>query len=359
MSDQFTKYIRDIGLEPIELDLNKEKPDTLSFQLASFVANVRRLAETIKAKNTRNEPLQIHVGVTTELDGNAFACASDNHQYIGITFGHYLSSAYFSLQSFFMTKAFNDIGTPPDNHASTLELCPETKFWENEGVTTLNEFRNIETYDPLRIGGALFLTYVMTMLAFHHEFFHVFLGHCPILKKLGLRGRILEVGNADVSDFQGRVSRSFEAVADQDAIISLINMILADGDLLTGTGKFVKISIPDKLRLLLVGAGLLTASWFSWQKNNGLKSTSHPDPGARFLHFYCTTQETLRLLGREEVFTEASGKAIDDLARIALRCPDLAWAMTSIGKGPSRRQSIEPVPPDIMELLEKEGFVIA
>ena len=137
----------------IELDLNREKPDTLSFQLASFVANVRKLAETIKAKNTRNEPLQLHVGVTTELDGNAFACASDNHQYIGITFGHYLSSAYFSLQSFFMTKAFNDIGTPPDNHASTLELCPETKFWESEGVTTINEFRNIETHDSLKNRG--------------------------------------------------------------------------------------------------------------------------------------------------------------------------------------------------------------
>src|SRR5208337_3068762 len=111
-----------------------------------------------------------------ELDGNAFASVRDMHHYIGITFGHFLSSTYFSLQSFFMTRAFEDMGVPPDNHDSKLELCPRSGFWEASGIDAINELLQIETDNQVRIAGALFLNYAMTMIALHHEYFHVILG---------------------------------------------------------------------------------------------------------------------------------------------------------------------------------------
>jgi len=112
----------------------------------------------------------------------------------------------------------------------------------------------------------------------------------------------------------------------------------------------------DRIRLTLVAAGLLTTSWFAWQKRVGLKAISHPAPGARFLHFYCTAQEALSDLGRGELFKEAASKALDDLASISVRCPDLSSAMASIANGQRRSQSIESIPEHVMVALEIEAF---
>lgn len=354
MSEHFASYLRRMGLEAVSFDFDKEKPDTLSFELASFVEQVSRFTQ-IKAVNSRQEPLALHVGVTGELNSNAFADVFDNHHYIGITLGHFLSSSYFSIQAFFMTKAFQDIGTAPENANYQLELCPEHSFWDLKGASTIEEFGTVKSADRARIFGAYFLTYAMTMLTFHHEFFHIYLGHCPIMNRLGLRGRLLEVGTADLPDGPDRISRSLETVADQSSIILLIKMILADHDLPT-IGKVTDLSITDRLRLMLVGAGLQTTSWFAWQKRANLKASSHPDPGARLTHFYCTTKDTLEALGQGNLFLEAASKAMEDLAMIAFRCDDLKSTMFSIANGPPRSQSIEKIPPDIMEMLEEECF---
>ncbi|MFY9639542.1 MAG: hypothetical protein WCD20_04820 [Rhodomicrobium sp.] len=359
MSDQFAQYVREIGLVPLEFDIDREKPNTLSFQLASYVGFMQQVAATVKAQNKRNEPLRMHVGVTGELNGNAFASSHHKQHYIGITFGHFLSSTYFSLQSFFMTRAFEDMGNPPGNHASRLELCPRSGFWEASGADEVNAFFQIQTDDKVRVAGALFLNYAMTMIALHHEYYHVLLGHCAVLHKLGLHDRLLEVGENSLPPERREVRRAFEAEADQNAIILLIQMILKEGDLLTGTRKFNLVSVPDKLRLMLVAAGLLTTSWFSWQSKTGYKAPSHPNPGARFLHFYVTTKEALEALGQGHLFKEVAEKAITDIAQISVRCSDLTHAMMAIAKGPSRTLEIVPVPEDIRPLLEEEAFTSA
>jgi hypothetical protein len=203
--------------------------------------------------------LNLHAGVTMELDGNAFAMTADGNNYVGITFGHFLASVYFSIEAFFRTNSFLDIGSAPDHHPSRLELWPDNRFWDSEGVPVINGFSNIQTNDKARVGACYFLTYAITMLAYFHEYYHVLLGHCPVMNKLGLRGRILEVGGGDVSDEVGKISRALETLADRNAIVMLIKLILGDADLPTEGGA-TRLDTSNRLRLLLVGAGLLTAS---------------------------------------------------------------------------------------------------
>ena len=191
--DHFAQFLNQFDIKTMPLDMDREKPDTLSFKLASFVEHVRKFA-TAGALNGRGEPMQLHAGVTIELDGNAFAIAEDGRHYIGITFGHFLSSSYFSIESFFRTNSFLDIGTAPKNDPSKFELCPEEGFWDEHGESTLTGFSTIQAHDRARVGACYFLNYAITMLAFFHEYFHIVLGHCPVMGKLGLQGRIFEIG---------------------------------------------------------------------------------------------------------------------------------------------------------------------
>lgn len=353
--DQFRPYAEKCFGGCVDFNFEQEKPDTLSFMLASFVLQIRKLAH-IELKTPHGRALRLNVGVTPDLHGNAYADEYKEQHYISMTFGHFLSNFYFATEAFFRTDCFADIGPVVAHEPSEIDLCPEPEFWNQRGLAFIEAAARIETGNKQRIWGAYFLTYAMTMIAYYHEYYHVIYGHCAVKNTYGLGPRLQETGYAKGSDAANQILRSFEATADQSAIFMLIKSIIRDADLPT-SGNVVCIRREDRIRLALVAAGLLSVSWFVWQKRSGFNIQTHPEPGARFIHFFVSAKQILSDCGCGELFKSSAQQAMDDLARISLRCPDLARAMSTIATGKPRSDTIKPIPFDVLKLLEEHQFL--
>lgn len=353
--DRFRAYAERCFGGCVEFNFDQEKPDTLSFMLASFVLQIRKLAQ-IELKTPQGRALRLNVGVTAELHGNAYADEYREQHYISMTFGHFLSNFYFAAETFFRTDCFGDIGPVVAHETSDIDLCPEPEFWGQSGVAFIEATARIETGGKQRIWGSYFLTYAMTMIAYYHEYFHVVSGHCSVKNNFGLGPRLQETGYTTGSDTTNEILRSFEATADQSAIFMLINSIVRDADLPT-SGNVVRFERRDRIRLALVASGLLSVSWFVWQKRSGLNIQTHPEPGARFVHFFVSAKQVLSDCGCSELFEPSAQQAMDDLARISSRCPDLAHAMPAIATGRPRSDTIKPIPSNVIKLLEEHQFL--
>lgn len=330
-------------------------PDTLAFQLATLVRSIEQFS-AIELRNSRNQPLQMAVGVTADLAGNAFAHLHDGIHYIGLTLGHFLSSAYFSYQLFFRTPCFPDIGTTPSAATPPIELCPHRQFWSRHGLAFLDGIAEIETEDTTRIKAATFLIHAISSLALYHEFFHATLGHCAVLSQLGFAGHLREVESEDASDVPDLISRALEREADARAISLALNLILSDSDIPTA-GGIVNLPVRDRVRLLLVAAGLLTASWHTWQIRTGWHGPTHPEPSSRFLDFFNAARDTLRVRDMDALFSSTAQHALDDLAIAAHQSNDLVAALHLFRQAASAPRVPKPAPPELQELLEREAFV--
>lgn len=351
----FTAYA-DLKSGHIDTHFETTAPDTLAFQLATLVRSIEHFS-TIELRNSRNEPLHMAVGVTKELGGNAFAHRQDGIHYIGLAFGHFLSSAYFSYQLFFRTPCFADIGTSLPNASGTLELCPQRQFWESRGLGFLDGLAEIETNDTARIKAATFLIHAISSLALYHEFFHATLGHCAVLAEMGFDGRLEEVDSEESSDVPEGISRALERQADARAMSLALGLILSDSDIPTA-GGIVDLPVQDRVRLFLVAAGLLTASWHTWQTRTGWHGPTHPASSSRFLDFFNAARDVLKHQARESLFASSAQRALDDLALAAHQSSDLVTAMQLFRRVANAPRVPDIAPHELDGLLEREAFVV-
>lgn len=367
--DNYAEYANKFFGGSVEFDLEREKPDTVSYFLAAIVGHVRKLA-SVDMRDLSDRRLILNVGVTSELHGNGYAEEYEGQFYIGLTFGHFMSNLYFSTEVFYKTKCFSDFDYPMASDDIQIEICPDVDFWDKRASTLMDDLSKIKMVSLPRVHGMYFLTYAMTSIGFFHEYFHFISGHSGAEACFGLSTLLHENGfdkfsNKSTQDSKlfeviedseiAAALRSLEVVADQEAIIILMKSILSDADLPT-SGKIVNISQKNRIRLALVAAGLLSTSWSVWQKRSGTSDPTHPEPGARFIHFFICAKQVLVDQNCGEMFEECAIMAMDDLANIARRCNDLAKAMPEIASGRPRSDTIKPISAEIAKLLKGHQF---
>jgi len=357
----FDTYAEQFG-GAIHLDFATQKPDTFSLYLSGYLQFINALSKQ-GLKNKRNETLSLQSGVTVELDSEAFAQRLGGRHYIGMSIGHFFSSVYLSSELFYRTRLFPNFGESPllggaVQEATSIGLAIDGSFWTEHAHVVGERILGVDVGDKTRVNYMLFLNYVMSILALHHELYHVVQGHCSVLNKLGLSGLVTEAKPYNIDPLYYKIAKKFELSADHASMTLLIRMILSDSDIHTATGK-VNIPQRDRVRLAIIGAGLVSSSWFTLQQRSKISDKCHPDPRARFINFCMAARPELQTVQSAE-FDDVIQLSIDDLASICVICNDLKIALDGINGGSfvdaNDIDFEQNLPENVCELLDEEKY---
>lgn len=181
--------------------------------------------------------------------------------------------------------AFSDLPEPG--------VLPATNYAKNDWLRW-DQAANKELFDslsssnvlhaPFRQRLAFLLLFDSLLIAWFHEVFHVYLGHCGFLKDQRHRLRMTEQdGSIEDSQLEEEdyLSQAFEFEADHTSMRMVADLVHKQADPIYHT-LVPEVDSNQRLGILLVAGCLLTLGWSALEKQLGRKNKYHPPAAIRY-----------------------------------------------------------------------------
>ena len=302
--------------------------------------------------------LKLHVGIPDDPEPNAFADVRQGEHFLGVNTGVHLSAGYLARHAIARRDAVPGIGKLPARQVDGDILL-------NPGMREWTDIANSEPidWDPRRGQIAVFIRLCALWFAMYHEWTHVSRGHCDFLGFSGQPAKLSECGtkiaHAPVGMGALSVRRTFEYLADAEALESTLQMVVDGSDPVSKGGGWL-LSPVERRRLLLVACGVMAAIWHQAASSRKFLD-DHPRPSTRFLGII---QAYRRQAAEMDILEplEDVGAAIGDLARIGRHCSQLGpvveemIAITRTRRPWSEHEDVLACPKNLGDMLDMLAY---
>jgi len=181
--------------------------------------------------------------------------------------------------------AFSDL---PDEGSLPVTSYTENDWLRWDQAADKKLFNSLSSsnvlHAPFRQRLAFLLLFDSLLIAWFHEAFHVYLGHCGYMKDRRHRLRMTEQ-NSSVEESQPEtrdyLSQAFEFEADHTSIRMVTDLVYKQADPIYHT-LTPEINSDQRLGILLIAGCLLTLGWSALEKQFGRKNQSHPPASIRY-----------------------------------------------------------------------------
>jgi len=312
------------------IDMVDDDPTAGDFLLCTSVLAVVR---SLRRCNSKGIQLAASIGFIDRLEPQAWVEKVDDIHYCAVTYAYYLVSLGLTTHLLRHTSWLADIGQVPDEvSTAAMPLAAGPELIASIRSAKARMLIPSWQVDHKREEAALFLRFCLLSLVILHEYGHASLGHAEICEHIGIAGPLYEFGPRAALLSDRHLYLWFEYLADQHAMRFLTGLVDIGADFMTTMGV-VKLSRFDKLRIVVVAAGIMSATWHAYAVHAGTPDEIHPAPSRRFIAFMNAARFRLTHQGRDKKeIDRVLSIAIEDMFRLGKLSPEARAALTDFRK---------------------------
>jgi hypothetical protein len=311
----FAAYAEARGYGSLQLPANGPEQDSYFVDLRLMEAQARG-AEQLSGTD-RDGRFFLRAGITLESAINGLAEIVEGVHYSSVTFGYCLASLY-AAETLMGSDVLPDCGVPGRPPDRDLDILPADALLvdPSRAVAIL---LGRQTSDPERADASRFISHIMFLFAYLHEFQHCALGHCLELQERAAPARLCEIGTRDErKGVDLRLYHGFELLADGHACDGVMHTIFSQLDLPTREG-LIDASEPMKCRLAVLAMSLSAALWHALDSRRTVEDWQHPQPVIRLINLMARVHLAMVRRYGPDAATDFNKQWLQDLREIAFR----------------------------------------